>query len=122
MCVRAQEADDLLARDAHAHSATDGFTSNFARNHVWVPSADAGEEVEDGDLQLRGGVGVDAIVSLDDDESLITICGAEGVVETCGDAAEGTGVGCEGRGEARRVEARGLGAGLVDYSEVAKVF
>lgn len=120
MGVRGQETNDLLAGDTHAYSAADGFPGDFAGDHIRVAGGEAGEELEDGDLQLRGRVSVNAIICLDDDEAF-AVCGAEGGVEAGGDAAEGTGVGGEGCSEAGGVEARGGGGALVDDAEVAEV-
>ena len=118
----AEEADDLLARDTHTHSPADGFTSNFAGDHIWVASGEASEELQDGDLQLGGSVGVDAVICLDDDEALIAVCRTQGVVEACGSTAEGARVRGKGCGKASGVEARRLGARLIDYAKVPKIF
>ena len=120
MCVRSQESDDLFAGDTHADGAADGFPSDLPRDHVRVAGGEAGEELEDGNLQLRGCVSVDAVVGLDDNEAF-AVGGAEGGVEAGRDAAEGAGVGGEGCGKARGVEARGRGGALVHDAEVAKV-
>lgn len=120
MGVRGEEADDLLARDPQAHGASDGFPGDFAGDHVRVPCGEAGEELQDGDLQLRGCVSVDAVVGLDDDEAF-AVGGAEGGVEARGGGAQGAGVGGEGRGEAGGVEAGGGGGVLVDDAEVGEV-
>ena len=119
--VRGQETDDLIARDAHAHGATDGLARDFAGDHVGVAGREAAEELQDGDLELRGGVSVNAVVGLDDDEAF-AVGGAHSGFEPGGDAAEGAGVGGEGRGEAGGVEAAGGRGGLVDDAEVAEVF
>lgn len=102
--VRGQKTDDLIARDTHAHRAADGLPRDFAGHHIGVTSRKTAEELQDGDLQLRGGVSVDAVVCLNDNEAL-AVGGAESVFESGGYAAKGAGVGCEGRGETGRVEA-----------------
>ena len=78
--------------------------------------------MQDGDLQLGGSVSVDAVIRLNDDEALIAVCRTEGVVEACGSTAEGARVRGKCCGKASRVEARGLGARLIDYAKVPKVF
>lgn len=119
--MRGQKADDLIARDAHAHRAADGLACDFAGYHVRVAGREPAEELQDGDLQLRGGVSVEAVVRLDDNEAL-AVGGAESVFKSGGYAAEGAGVGCEGRGETSRVETAGGGGWLVDYAKVTEVF
>ena len=95
--MRAEKGDDLLARDAHCHRATDRLPCDLAGDHVGVASGEAAEELEDGDLQGGGGVGVDAVVSLDDNVAWALGGGAEGGGEV-GRGAEGIGVGGEGCG------------------------
>lgn len=121
MRVRGQIGDDLLRRDAHPHGATDGLARQLSRHHVRVAGAEPAEEREDGDLQGRGGVGVDAVVGLDHDEAAVVVrrgrAGERGCAKT----------GCvrrERRGETGRVEEAGSGrvaAGLVDDAVVAQV-
>ena len=50
MRVRGEETDDLVAGDAHADGAADGLAGDFSGNHVGVLGAEAGEELDDGDL------------------------------------------------------------------------
>ena len=114
--VGGEVADDLVARDAHAHGAADGLARHFARDHVWVAGDEAGEELEDGDLEVGRGVGVDAVVGFDDDEAAVFFGGGGE-----GGGSEATAVGGEGRGEAGRVEVAGVGGFLVDDAEVAEV-
>ena len=121
MRVRGQETDNLLAGDAHADGAADGLSRDFAGDHVGVTRLEVDEELEDGNLQLGGGVGVDTVVCLDDDEA-VAVGGTEGVVEAGGYRAQSAGIGGESGGEAGGVKARGGGAGLVDDAEVTKVF
>ena len=73
--MRGEVADDLIARDAHANSPADGLARDFAGDHVGIARDEAGEELEDGDLQVRGCVSVDAVVGFDDDEALVIVCG-----------------------------------------------
>lgn len=120
MRVRGQKTDNLIARDAHADGAADRLARDLAGDHVGVAGREAAEELQDGDLQLRGCVGVDAVVGLDDDEAL-AVGGAERGVEAGGGVAQGAGVGGEGRGEASGVEAGGGWGGLVHDAEVAEV-
>lgn len=120
MRVRGEKADDLFTCNPHDHRAPDGFPRDFAGDHVRVPCGEAGEELQNSDLQLRGCIGVDAVVGLDDDEAF-AVGGAEGGVKACGGGAEGAGVRGEGCGEAGGVEARGGEGALVDDAEVGKV-
>ena len=86
-------AYDLVARDAHADGAADGLAGYFSGDHVWIARYEAGEELQDGDLKVGGGVGINAVVGLDDDEAAVFICrGREG------GGAEAAGVGGEGGG------------------------
>ena len=123
--MRGEEGDDLLRGDAHADGAADGFARDFARDHVWVAGVEADEELEDGNLELAGGVGVDSVVCFDDDEAFASVAGGggEGVGGEIGEgaAAEGAGVGGEGCGETGRVEGGGGWGGLEDYTKVAQI-
>ena len=92
MRVRGEETDNLLARDAHSDGAADGLACDFTGDHVGISRLEVDEELEDGDLQVRGGVGVDAVVCLDDDEA-VAVGGAEGAVEAGGGGAQGASVG-----------------------------
>lgn len=78
----------MVSGDAHGDSTADGFASEFPGDHVGVAGRQPGEEFEEGDLEVRGGVGVDTVVGLDDDEAAGLVgCGGEG-------GAEASGVGC----------------------------
>ena len=93
MGVGGEVAYDLVARDAHADGAADGLAGDFSGDHVWIARYEAGEELQDGNLEVGGGVGVDAVVGLDDDEAAVFLCGGSE-----GGGAEATGVGGEGGG------------------------
>ena len=93
MGVRGQVADDLVARDAHADGAADGLAGYFAGDHVWIARDESGEELQDGDLEVGGGVGVDTVVGFDDDEAAVFLCGGGE-----GGGAEAAGVGGQGGG------------------------
>lgn len=67
--VRGEEADYLFARDAHADGASDRFTRDLARDHVRVTSREAGEEMQNGDLQGGRCVGVYTIIGFNHDEA-----------------------------------------------------
>ena len=67
MGVRVQVGDDLVGRDAEADSLPDGISRETARDHVGEAHVELAEEGQDGDLERRGGVGIDAVISLDDD-------------------------------------------------------
>lgn len=69
MRVRGQVRYDLVGRDAHTDGFADGFAGDFAGDHIGVADLEAGEELQNGDLQVGGGVGVDAVVGFDDDEA-----------------------------------------------------
>ena len=114
--VGGEVADDLVARDAHADGSPDGFARYFSRDHVGVAGDEAGEEAEDGDLEVRGRVGVDAVVGFDDDEAAVFVGGGGE-----GGGTEAAGVGGEGGGEAGWVEVGGVRGFLVDDAEVAEV-
>ena len=64
----------MIGGDAHADGAADGFAGDLAGDHVGVAGNEAGEELEDGDLEVGGGVGVDAVVGFDDDEAAFGVC------------------------------------------------
>ncbi len=64
----------MIGCDAHADGAADGFAGDFAGDHVRVAGYEAGEELEDGDLEVGGGVGVDAVVCFYDDEAALGVC------------------------------------------------
>ena len=119
--MRGEETYDLIARNAHRHRPADRLPRDLARHHVRVPGRQTGEELQDGDLQLGRCIGVHTVVGLDDNEAL-AIGGAERVVEAGGDAAQGAGVGGQGRGEPGRVKAAGGRGVLVDDAEVGEVF
>lgn len=119
-----QVRDDLVRGDAHGYGFADGFAGDFAGDHVWIARLEPGEELQDGDLQVRRGVGVDAVIGLDDYEPgrvCVRRGGGGGGANGCERGAEAAGVGCKSCGEAGRVEDCGGGAWLVYYSEVAEV-
>ena len=93
MGVGGEVADDLVARDAHADGAADGFAGHFSGDHVGVARYEAGEELQDGDLEVGGCVGVDAVVGFNDDEAAVFV-GRGGK----GGRSEAAGVGGEGGG------------------------
>lgn len=86
--VRGEVADDLIGCDTHGDGAADGFAGDFSGDHVWVAGREAGEELQDGDLQVRGCVGVDAVVCFDHDEAPVVVC--------CGGEAGGAQAACVG--------------------------
>lgn len=115
--MRGEIAYDLIARDAHADGAADGLARHFSGDHVWVPRYEAGEELQDGDLEVGRCVGVDAVVGFDDDEAAVLVRGG------CeGGGAEAAGVGGEGGGEAGWVEVAGVRGGLVYDAEITEIF
>lgn len=75
MGVGAEVAYDLVARDAHADGSPDGLAGYFAGDHIGIPGYQAGEELQDGDLEVGRGVGVDAVVGFDDDEAAVFVRG-----------------------------------------------
>lgn len=75
--MRGEEGDNLLGRDAHADGTTNGFAGDFARDHVWVAGREAGKKLENGDLELAGGVRVDSVIRFNDDEALASVAGRE---------------------------------------------
>ena len=64
----------MIGSDAHAYSAADGFAGDFAGDHVWVAGYEAGEQLEDGDLEVGGCVGVDTVVGFNDNEAAFGVC------------------------------------------------
>ncbi len=64
----------MIGCDAHAYSAADGFAGDFPGDHVRVAGYEAGEELENGDLEVGGGIGVDAVVCFYDDEAAVGVC------------------------------------------------
>ena len=68
-------AYDLIACDAHTDSSADGFAGYFSSHHVRITCNQAGEKLQDGDLEVGGGVGVDTVVGFDDNEAPILVCG-----------------------------------------------
>ena len=103
MRVRGEVADDLVARDAHADGAANGLARHLAGDHVRVARDEAGEELQDGDLEVGRSVGVDAVVGFDDDEAAVLVRGGGE-----GGGAEAACVRGEGRGEAGWVEEGGV--------------
>ena len=92
MGVGGEVAYDLVARDAHADGAADGLAGYFSGDHVWIACDEAGEELQDGDLEIGGGVGVYAVVGLDDDEAAVFFCGGgEGGAQAACVGGEGGG-------------------------------
>lgn len=119
--VRVEEVDDLVACDAHADGAADGFACHFAGDHVRVAGGEAGEEGKDGYLEGGGSVGVEPIVGLDEDETLV-VCGrVESGIKAGGCTAECAGVRGEGRGETGWVVVVGGGVVLIDYAKVPEI-
>ncbi len=116
MGVGGEIAYDLIARDAHADGPADGFAGHFSGDHVGIAGYEAGEELEDGDLEIGGGIGVDTVISFDDDEASVLVCGGSE-----GGRAEATGVGGKGGGETGGVEVVGVRRGLVDDAEISKI-
>lgn len=86
MGVGGQESDDLVAGDAHGDGAADGLARDLAGHHVRVARREPAEQLQDGDLQRRGRVRVDAVVGLDHEEAF-AVGGAERVLEARGYAA-----------------------------------
>lgn len=68
-------ANYLVACDAHTDSSADGFAGYFPSDHVGIASYEAGEKLEDGDLKIGRGVGVNTVVGFDYDEAPIVVCG-----------------------------------------------
>jgi len=114
--VRGQVADDLVGGDAVLDGAADGVAGDAARDHVGVARGELGEEGQHGDLKRRRGVGVQAVVGLDDDEAGGAAAGGDGGGggEARGDGAQGGGGGGEGCGQAGGEELGGRGGGSVD--------
>lgn len=120
MGVGFEVLDDLRRRDAQLDGFADGMPGDFSRDEVGEAGAEAGEEREDGDLEEGVGVGVDAVVSLDDDEALGGRAAADGGL-AAGVLREGAGVRGEGHGETGGVEGGGVSARAVDYAELGEV-
>ena len=115
MCVSGEVANYLIACDAHADGPADGFASHFPGDHVGIAGYEACEKLENGDLEIGRGVGVDAVVGFDNDEASIGICrGSEG-------RPKATGVGSKCCGQTGWIEVSGVRIGLVDNAEIAKV-
>ncbi len=68
--VGLQVADDLVGGDAVLDGAADAVARDAPGDHVGEARGELGEEAQDGDLQGRRGVCVQAVVGLDDDEAL----------------------------------------------------
>ena len=75
VCMRGEEGYNLLGCDAHADGTTDGFAGDFAGDHVGIAGREAGEELENGDLELAGGVRVYPVICLNDDEAFASVAG-----------------------------------------------
>ena len=85
---------DLVGRDAVAQSALDAVARDLTRDKVGEPALEMDEEVDDGDLERVGRVGVDLVVGLEHEEALLgrlVLCrhkrrcgGGESRRETCG--------------------------------------
>lgn len=58
---------DLVGRDAKVNGLTDGGAGETPGDHVREAHVELGEEGEDGDLEGGLGIGVEAVVCLDDD-------------------------------------------------------
>ena len=103
MGVGGEVGNYLIGCDAHGDGFADGFARDFAGDHVWVADLKTGKELEDGYLEVRGCVGVDAVVCFDNDE-------ADGVARGGGGEgrAEAAGIGGEGCGEAGGVKDGGV--------------
>lgn len=115
MCMGGEVGDYLIGRDTHTHGSADGFSSYLPGDHVRVAGIQPSEELKNSDLEIGGGVSVEAVVCFYDDEAGGVLgCGGERGAETGG-------VGGESCGEASGGEGRGGRRGLIDYSEVAKV-
>ena len=94
--VRGEVGDDLVGGDAGVDGAFDGLLGDFGGHEVGVAGTEVREEGEEGDLERRGRVGVEAEVGLEDDEARDR--GAAGG----GGGRDGAGVGgCEGGAEGR---------------------
>lgn len=117
--VGLQIADDLVGGDAVLDGAADALAGDAAGDHVRVAGGQLREEGQDGDLQRRRCVCVEAVVGLDDDEALAPRGG--GGVEAAGDGAESGRVGCQGRGEACGEDLGGRGRVHVYQAEVREI-
>ena len=53
----------MVDRDAYADTAADRHTGYFSGDYVWIGYYDASGKLQNGDLEVGGGVGVDAVVS-----------------------------------------------------------
>lgn len=69
MGVRGEKADDLVGRDAIGDGALHRLLGELAGDEVWETGGEAGEKVENGDMEEGIGVCVESVVGLDDDIS-----------------------------------------------------
>ena len=67
-------AYDLIACDAHTDGSADGFAGYFSCNHVGIACYEAGEKLEDGNLEVRRCICIDSVVGLDDNEASVIVC------------------------------------------------
>lgn len=74
--VGREVADDLVRGDAVGDGGADGPAREAAGDHAGEAVAQVAKEREHGDLQRGGGVRVDAVVGLENDESLVLTAAA----------------------------------------------
>lgn len=67
---------DLVGGDAKVNGLTDGGAGEAPGDHVWEAHVKLGEEGKDGDLEGGLGVGVEAVVCLDDDAACLLLSAA----------------------------------------------
>ena len=107
---------DLIGSDTHANSPTYRLACYFPSHHVGIPRYESCEELEDGDLKVRGCICVDAVIRFDYNEAAVCICrGGEG------GGAQTAGVRGQSCGEAGGVKVGGFRRSFMDYAEVAQI-
>ena len=138
--VGGQVADDLVGGDAGRDGALDTGFADLAGYEVGVSGLEVREEGEEGGLQGRRGVGVEAVVGFDDEEALGCVGDGSGGpgVRGCFERGRGVGEGSGGEvgggggfggkscGEAGGIEVVGWGGasgveGLVNDAEVGEI-
>lgn len=116
MRVGCEVGYDLIGSDTHANGPTYRLARYFPSHHVGVPRYESCEELEDGDLKVRGCVCVDTVIRFDYNKAAVCLCrGGEG------GGAQTAGVGGQGCGEAGGVKVGGFRRSFIDYTEVAQI-
>lgn len=67
MCVNGQVGDYLVCGDRLRYGSGDGSLCDLCCYEVWIASVEGCEEGEDGYLEWRRSVGIEAVISFQDD-------------------------------------------------------